>query len=334
MVGPAKSHPRNCSVEQTDVVRHLGSTMETGNSGGGLCGIGGFDVRRQRLGRPRQCDGGLHLLLGRVLTLAANEVVDRNTEDVRDGTRGLDAGVFANPLLDVSDVAGGETGETSELRSGQAPQLARFLQAGGEVAHQATPVAIDTCVVNLFSYTTRKACPDTIVAMSRAAEKPLPSPPRGSVWARIEEARSADDLSYGAFSELAGKKIGHYRSVGTRGWGAKQETRDAFVRALVSRGWSQEWLLLGVGDKRTDGKVVASPERVISAEDIRSMRWRAIQELVDVDRLDPARAHAIMDRVKPFPHPGLSWGDLHSAARHLAREDDEKTRDKAKKPAG
>lgn len=306
--------------------------MTQGNLGSGFCGLFriGFGSGS---GGLRQCDGGLHLLLSRGLTLSANEVVDRDTEDVGEGARGLNSRILSDPLFDMPDVPGGHPSEGGELGSGKAPQFPRLLQSGGEVAHLDTAVAIDTEVVNLFSYTTRVAAPDTIVAMSRAAEKPLPSPPLGSVWARIEEARAADGLSYGAFSELAGKKIGHYRSIGTRGWGAKQETRDAFVRALVERNWSQEWLLLGVGEKRTDGKVVATPERA-SMDDVRAMRWRAIQELVEVDKLEPSRAHAVMDRVKPFPHPGLSWGDLHSAARHLVREEDEKVRDRAKKPAG
>lgn len=303
----------------------------------GASGLGGtFGVRRGQ-GGPRRCDGSLHELRGRLLTLPANQVVDGHAKNGSDGSHRLHARVFANASLKVSDIAIGKTSQFREIARGDLAEFPGFLQPLRELGHVHTLVSIDTSVVKKESSETPTPPLDTIVAVSRAAKFPLPPPPPGTVWARIEEARESEGMTYGELSKESDRAIGHYRLIATRnGWTAHDDVTDSFVETLVKRGWSEVWLRSGFGRKRTDGKSVTDPARP-SKQEIKDMRWRAMQELRDIDGYDIARAERLVHGAKMVPHRGMCWGDIYSLARKAGLAEDEnsaaeKARQKTKKP--
>jgi hypothetical protein len=278
----------------------------------------------------RSGDGGLHRLFGWRRPLPANEVVEAQAKNAREGVDAANAGIVPKPSFDVAHVARGAAGELRELRPGQLTELPGVLQSGRK-AHQDTSVSIDTTVVKSLSFTRSQPVAATIVLMSRAAEKPLPPPPSGSVWERVERARQEQGLNYSEISLLAEHSTRHYRGLAHRKWGAKGKTEAAYVKALVDLGWSREWLLLGTGKERSDGKVLSVAERRPPGPDeLRKMRWRAIEELVEKDGVEIERAKRLVDRVRLFPHAELSWGDYHSEARTMARAEDAKAAEKAR----
>ncbi len=133
--------------------------------------------------------------------------------------------------------------------------------------------------------------------MSRAAESPLPPPPPGSVWERIEQAREEEGISYYRLSLLAheGNEAlgGSYRTIATRnGWKAGGDVRDRFVAALARLGFSELWLALGRGPRRGD-----EPVPVV---DTLTMAQKAALELVKHNDMDLPTAWLLFQDAPAF----------------------------------
>lgn len=154
---------------------------------------------------------------------------------------------------------------------------------------------------------------DTVVCVSRAASRPLPAPPPGSVWERVEQARRDDDLSYHALSRLAGQTGGHYRLIGTRQkWKAEQETVDRFIGALVAQGYSEQWLRAGVGTPRSQGSPKATAAAITD-----EVREEATEILVKHGRKLRRAEQAVNAILGYEPARGSAHGEID--AERLAR---------------
>lgn len=171
---------------------------------------------------------------------------------------------------------------------------------------------------------------DTLVAVSRAAEQPLPPPPPDSVWERIERVRAERGIKYAQFDDLAGRTQGHYRGIAVRNkWSARDEVRDSYVRAAVRLGYSEKWIVLGIGERETvaEGQlplptIPKKKPRKPTAREVAIMLDRAQQELRDEDLLDDDEAKAVIDEVETDlrVRVGLEWEDIYDAAQGVARE--------------
>jgi hypothetical protein len=147
---------------------------------------------------------------------------------------------------------------------------------------------------------------DTTVAVSRAAEKPLPPPPPGSTWERIEQVRRDGNIKYSVFSNLAERSPAQYRNVATRGWGATQDVVDSFVRACVGLGYSEVWLRVGQGEPKLGAREAAKK----AFRERRDRRQDAIDRLVRHDGVPERDAERLVDDVGDKP----GWQAIYDQA--------------------
>lgn len=138
---------------------------------------------------------------------------------------------------------------------------------------------------------------DTTVTVSRAAEKPLPPPPPGSVWERIEWARQQEKLKYMPFSLLANRSPAQYRNIGTRGWGGRHEVVESFIRAVVKLGYSEVWVRVGQGEPKPGAREAAKK----ASRERRDRRQEAIDRLVHDEDLPEDDAERLVDEVGDKP---------------------------------
>ena len=74
-----------------------------------------------------------------------------------------------------------------------------------------------------------------------------------------------ENLPYSTFSLEAGRSRAQYANTANRGWGSEHDTVESFLRALIGRGFSEQWLRLGVGEPKSG---ITGPERIVEREEL------------------------------------------------------------------
>jgi hypothetical protein len=138
---------------------------------------------------------------------------------------------------------------------------------------------------------------DTTVTMSRAAEKPLPPPPPGTTWERIEWVREKEQLKYSEFSRLAKRSPAQYRNVATRGWGGRHQVVESFVQAVADLGYSRVWVLTGQGEPKPGARDTAKQALL----ERRNRRLDAIAKLMREEDIPEEDAERLVDEVGDKP---------------------------------